>query len=73
MNCPNCKTEVRRYEVFTDKALDAETDQMLREYIIGLADKCIAEDNFTGPEARLSAFLAEFVYQRSLSICARKH
>lgn len=44
--------------------LDAETDEMLRSYIVGLADKCIAA-NYEGTECRLATFLAEFIYHCS--------
>lgn len=42
--------------------LDAETDLMLRAYIVGLADECIAANDYVGTKARLASFLAHHIY-----------
>ena len=41
--------------------LDSETDLILREYIIGLANQCIT-NGYKGKECRLATFLAHRIY-----------
>lgn len=49
----------------TKAYLEADTDLMLRQYVVQLADECIAANDYNCTKARLATFLSWHIYDKT--------